>query len=145
MFFQTFLFVLITSALVIPCMSQWIIIDPDRLDCKHQKTHHDCTSICACGWCEKKGCFDWPDKGRRSHAYRPVFSVCNVTSRSDVKTDYYTTGCKHQRNFFIFLGIFLAMIAYATGFALFCVIVVAVFGLCKKSLGNGCHSYTEIP
>ncbi len=146
MFFQTFLFVVITSsALIIPCASQWVSVDPDMLDCKRQKNHQDCTFICACGWCEKKGCFDWPGERHRSQAYRDAFSVCNVTERSDIKTHYYTTKCKQERGFFIFLGFLLTIVAFSLVFTvvgsfLACVVVICKYFLCEFRRG-----YMAIP
>ncbi len=138
-----FLFLVAFATMLLMCQAQWENINPDDLKCSHQKTHSDCKLLCGCGWCDQHGCFKWPIKSHKSHAYRKAFGLCDTTNHEDIKTRYYKQNCVFERimwtvfGFAVLSGIGIGLLACTVFF------VLGVYTALKRFLcGTG---YSTIP
>ncbi len=131
------IFLITFSATVYLCQAQWLVGNVDDLKCKNQETHSDCKLFCYCGWCKEGGCFQWPYKSHKSHAYREALNLCNTTIRHDIKTRYYGWDCKFERGFWTTLAfgqltaaVLLYLLIFLTGLAVVVLVIYALFARC---------------
>lgn len=83
-------------------------------------TTESCVKDCGCGYCPEVGCFFWPNKRHKSHAYRVVKEKCKGTPSS---TEYYSDHCVMTRRI-------AAVVTAVGGLLLACCLVAVIGSLC---------------